>query len=438
MKLSNALHLCRESDPCFVVLFQKPPGAALTVYAREFDSQLMALALKRARQADHDGDSNLHRIRLAIPFGPEDDHTNDLLGWIELRSSEEPAEYANRKAILNKTLGFETGRFRGTITMPIDAVERFIEHSVGIRERAEVDNVRLQDVRFDITAGTPIFDGRPDTINVRVHPDRAELRFSGANGRTARFGGEFRAMNLPGAPAEFFRAKFDSKHVQATMSGKGSFHIDFQFSSDERLPLREQLNHASFAVASLSPMSLALWVSGRGEFALVTTEQNLSNEWSEWFEQVYLALAKVTRSGDKPVLSDDDLGFQQAAAERFAMGLSPRSLRLDATLYSATFECPTIRYILYFQHLTAGDWTFSAIVRRPALSQTVEGDRISVDFGDPTVLDRGARRGSWEGQEKALRGRFQAHVRRSGSAVITLDNGDFMGLQGSGNITITR
>lgn len=52
--------------------------------------------------------------------------------------------------------------------------------------------------------------------------------------------------------------------------------------------------------------------------------------------------------------------------------------------------------------------------------------------------ERAARRGPWSKHETKVKKRFQAIGERSSDPVMTLEDGDFMGLQGTGDVLISR
>jgi hypothetical protein len=167
-------------------------------------------------------------------------------------------------------------------------------------------------------------------------------------------------------------------------------------------------------------------------------EQSVANTWSEWFDEKYRALAQFARPADKPTLSDDDLGFQQHTVELFAQALAEGQIRLSATLILESPDCPTsVSSIMYYIHLTAGDWTYMAIIQRRTISEKLDGDQLSAEFGKPRILERAARRGPWERHEEKLRKRFKVLIGRAGAGVITLENGDFMALNGTGDLRIS-
>lgn len=438
LKLSNALRFCREANPCFVVFIQAPGSPTPRYFVREFDEELMALTLRRAREADRDGQAP-HLVRLNLTFDPNQElHEDELLDWIKSRTVVDPIAYGAKKAELNRTLGFDRASVHGSFTYPASETQKLIEHGVGLTPNFDVDSVQLDDVRFDIPARQPMMAGKPSIFRMQVHPRKARITFAGANGRIAQFDGEFRSMNLPGLADDYFRATFKSPRVNGVMEGRGPIKFNFKFPADARQPLKELCNQASLVMASKSRVTPTFWVERIGDMPMEPVELQVENEWSEWFDEKLAALAKSTRPADKPNLSLNDLGFQQEAAERFANAVGDGETRLEFVLSEAPKIPLVVQTLAYYAYLEAGDSTFLVIAHRPCLEQSFTTTDGTARFGSPVMLERAARRGPVRRHLNKLRARFEILRDRLGNGVVTLEGGDFMALGGTGEVMITH
>lgn len=108
IKLSNALKACQSSQPCFLVMVVPDASAARPrVYTRHFWEAEIGRALKSVRLAERAGDQTFNRKTFTVRFAPEDEHSDDLLSWMERCILNEKPSYAAKKAAITSSIGFE-------------------------------------------------------------------------------------------------------------------------------------------------------------------------------------------------------------------------------------------------------------------------------------------------------------------------------------------
>ncbi|MBA3055362.1 MAG: hypothetical protein FP826_10590 [Sphingomonadales bacterium] len=150
LKLSNAHRFAAAPEPCFVVLAAATDGGhPVKFYAKHFWQDEIARTLKRLRQADYKSKPT-NQQSFDVSFDEMDNHTDDLIQWMRQVVASSGSDYANLKRDLNENLGYEDGRFFGTVTFLNNDIEKFVDHSIGLDAKIELTNARLVDRRFGI------------------------------------------------------------------------------------------------------------------------------------------------------------------------------------------------------------------------------------------------------------------------------------------------
>ncbi|MBD8552369.1 hypothetical protein [Sphingomonas sp. CFBP 8764] len=429
LKLSNALRFTKETDPCYVVLYHRAKdGVSVRQYVREFDQELMAASLKRARIAARDGKTALHLIDFPVRFGPDDETAGDLAKSIRSSIEAQPANYGETKRRLAETLGYEKGMVKGTITFPASEVRAFIDHAIGLNPDFLATDVTLNRERFEIAVGAPLFSGAPDRMEVRVNPTPASLGVAGDNGWLAKFDGEFRSFHLAGGGG---RASFLSRFMKAVLNEGGRLDLDYHHASDDTAPLAELAAVVAFHMAGRSPMTV--WIDVKGKDRLETKALNMPIDPEpvmDWFAKVLKSLGVVCREADHPNLSLDALALNSEEATRFTDILTDGDMIVATDLPSSDVPPVRCRNLVGYAHVSLGDSVYTAILRRPCLDQVTEGGELVFKFGDPVLLETAARRGSLSDHLPRLQRRFHELSSRIGGGLIFIDDGDMMVAEG--------
>jgi hypothetical protein len=434
LKLSNALRFVKEANPCFVLLVWRPKdGTGVQLFARHFHKDLMAAALKRAREADRDAEEALHKVRLAIPFRAEDDHTEDLIPWMKSILLDSGDRYSAEKLGLDKTLGYEAPTVSGTISFKASELQSFVDHSVGLKDEVAVDRVEIRTHRFDIAARTPVFSGKPDKVMMRVKPTPAIMTVQSANGRRVELNGDFRAFYFPGLGPDLFKASFICSFLVAAIHADGRMEISYRYDSSQRLPLADLAKVVAFHLASRGPLSIALSVSGKQ--TLTSTPLSLPTEsdaWFDWFETALRTLESMLPARSAAKMSLDDLALAEEEVTRFVQllhdGDMTVSINTDAT------DLPPARHLIGFAYVTVAQTTFMTLFRRPCLGQEKRGDLLWLRFGDPVRVDTRVCAGASKRHLPRLRERFERILAAAGGGAVVIHGGDLMAAGESGDV----
>lgn len=88
-----------------------------------------------------------------------------------------------------------------------------------------------------------------------------------------------------------------------------------------------------------------------------------------------------------------------------------------------------VTHFLAYASAEVGDWTFMALVSRPVVQVTVEGDALTMVCGNPRIEEGLVRRGPTAEHGASLVSLYRASVKQLGSAALELCDGDFATLQ---------
>jgi hypothetical protein len=427
LKLSNALRFTREPDMCFVVLFHfGKVGEFTKIYARHFHSELMAIALKRARQADRDGIEQLNRITIPVSFSETDDHSHDLIAWMRGICDQSPEKYAEQKKILCDSLGFGMDAFQITHTVRIDSSQDYIDHVVGLLPNPPVERVLIVNRRFGIEARTPVFDGKPTYLAISATPRDAVLVITGANGHRAEFSGELRGFTLPGLPLENARAVFSSPVIQVVLRGNNDNDVNFKISHENQYSLNLLKEISQFFLASDSEFELSVLAEGVvPSIGTGVAQKHGDSRWFKWFSELVSGLSCACRQEDNPNLSVNDIAAAEAEVIAFCEFVGDGEVTFRFGFEPSEPPLPHIRNFLGYAIASVGDWEFWAITRRPCMRSEQDNGRYVWVFGDPIVIESGVvPRGT-----ASLRDRIEERIRvltpRIGRGTLVMNKGDF-------------
>jgi hypothetical protein len=125
----------------------------------------------------------LNKERVMVSFEPQDEHTNDLLYWIEQEIGRVQAPYPVTKSHILKTIGFEKVAGIGSVTLGVDGAQDLLDLQLGRRKSVRVNVFRFHSVRFGIESPQPdveLFNAdfslparHPGTIRVEFRTERS-------------------------------------------------------------------------------------------------------------------------------------------------------------------------------------------------------------------------------------------------------------------------
>jgi len=431
VKLSNALRFANEPDPCFIALWWRNADQSVErVYARHFDKPLLEATLRRAREAQRDGKQDLNRLRLSITFDESNDHTDDLIDWIRSIGDTDQHDYALKKRELTRSLGFENGKFGGTVTLPFEDMQKLIDAAVGLPTAQARVEVSFGDRRFDIIS--PIFSGTPDHFNMNAIPKPGQLTFQDVAGRAATFAGDVRSFAMEDMPVDTARATFTSPGMSGVLRGN-EFKIDYHFSGEDTHPLDRLQNFARFMVISGQRCSVALTLNEQDE-PLETECPPVEIEDRElfvWLDKALGHLRDCCGPEDNPSLRAADVFDAHDELVNFSIAGAPGTPTFDLET-NELVVLPLVKNLAAFRLLRIGDATFYAIFRRACLDQTAVHRKIHLRFNDPVELEAGMLVMDEATAKSVVDQRFGAFATRMGKGTLIMNRGDYLSLIGGG------
>jgi len=425
IKLSNALRFANEPDPCFIVLWwRNADHSKERIFARHFDELLIEATLRRARQAEHDGKKDLNRLRLSIVFDDKDERTEDLIGWIRSIGDTDPHDYANQKRQLASELGYEGSKIGGTMTLPLDDVQKLIDAAVGLPTSPADVEITFGDKRFDIVS--PIFKGKPDILNLNAIPKPGHLTFQNDAGLTATFAGEVRMFAMNDLPLDTARATFTSPGISGILRGP-KFDISYNFSGEDSHPLNRLQNLARFMVISAERCTVELTLNERDE-SLQTTCPPVTIENREifaWLDDAVGHLRNCCGPDDNPDLRAADVFAAHDEILNFAIAGARGTPTLDFET-DREVNLPLVRSLVAYRVVQISGTSFFAIFRRACLEQSATARKIHLRFNDPVELESGTLSMDDATARAAVERRFRELTARVGKGALILNGGDYL------------
>lgn len=268
IKLTNAYRFAKAGEACFVVLFLASDGGyPVRVYSRRFGEELIGRTLKRARELDQAGETNLHKKFLTITFEDADEHGDDLLAWMRQTQDELGTDYAAAKKRLTESLGFEDGRIFGSIKFLVSDLGELVDHTIGLSENAPVEHVRFVDRRFGIEAAEPVLDCKPDFVRLQSNPEPCTITVRGVDDKIIRFAAEMRQPGIPGIPLEAMKMRITADFLELIVSGEGKATLNVKFNGEEKRSLPTLVRLFRFLIAAeKGPLAVRIAVPGLRNF----------------------------------------------------------------------------------------------------------------------------------------------------------------------------
>lgn len=425
IKLTNALRFANEPDPCFIALWwRNAKHTDERVYARHFDEALMEATLRRAREAQRDGKTELHKLYVTVPFESKDEHTEDLINWIRSFGESGPDDYALRKRELRERLGFAEDRLGGTLKVPLDDAQKLIDAAVGLPSGTPNVEISFGEKRFGIVA--PMFEGKPRHFGFDAAPRAGHLSFTDPEGRTASFEGTVRRFAIEQLPLETARAVFSAPGIEGVVRGQ-RFDINYELGGDERHPMSRLASLVRFMVISKSRCSVALALSEDDE-PLETSCGPIDIEDRElfvWLDEALDSLRACCGGGIDPELSCADIIDAQDDLVNFSIAGAPGKPTFDLETKS-DLALPPVSNLVAYRLIRLGEATFYSILRRGCLDQSGSGARAHFRFGDPIEFDAGALVLPESEAAQEVGQRFAFWANQVGKGAMILNGGDYL------------
>lgn len=182
--VSNLNRLVKAQMPtffCFIEFDGK--NEAQSAYLVHVGKGIIEKTLKRIRELQSKGDENkLNKHTITIHYGDNDrlaDTTGESLkSSIESHIPNGIEKYIEIKNELLKNLGFENGRYQGTITVSSnDHIRDIIDLTLGIHKEVIIEKFISYHSRFGIISNQPFEDFGKGFLSIQARPIKAIVKF---------------------------------------------------------------------------------------------------------------------------------------------------------------------------------------------------------------------------------------------------------------------
>ncbi|WP_156394348.1 hypothetical protein [Mesorhizobium sp. Root172] len=398
LKLSNVLRFAKDPMPCFLVLYQATDGGEpVRIFARHFWTDEIALALRRARKAHGEGREDLHKLTVRYSFSDTDEHTGDLITWMDSIVSGR-SRYAEEKRALVRSLGFVDGGIHGSLSFAAEDLEALIDHQIGLREEAPPVTVTIKQRRFGIDAKTPLFSGMPDIAHLRSHPVPARVRVRHPEGADIWLDGKLFLPAVP-APQELMKLRVVADFLEIVVTGSNKGKVTFDLDPDRKRGLTS--HRALIEIMRLAAEGpLKLMVASEG-YPNIPTQVELPgievDDALQQFSNVIACFEKASAGVLPPDLAvskrDIDIAWNpivdfngMVAGTDFSGAFElTQALKDKVSVPTATF---------FFDYVEVGDWVFGAVVRRAVEEFELKGTTGRISLGSARVVEALVRRAS--------------------------------------------
>ncbi|WP_095788741.1 hypothetical protein [Mesorhizobium sp. WSM4312] len=401
--LSNARRMAQQSHPWFIVLFHRLPSGETRIYAKHFWIDLITESLKAIRKADLAAEK-LHKKALTISFDDSDDHTDDLLQWME-ETIATIDDYHGQKTSVYESVGYENGQASVKFSFQSEKSDAVAKAFLGIGTVQIQDfemvphRFGLPDPRGQLLAGTATLTASPSTwYNCRIK---------------VRAKNEDNPIVMPGKAAftSFPRgyARFTSEYMDLVWStSDNGVTFNSKISIHERRSLIALVTHVRLlSLFTTTDTDIQIWVGGRRVYG----GRARKAEDGRW-HQLYLLLAFLhSLSPDELELSIEDV---VAAAPELARLREIVAVKgVTCTLEFTDIERVPVgaERLLYAAQVTVGSVTFFAIVERPVIVEDATGLQRRFELGDPRIIESYASTGDGLGQQ--MQADFERQINQS-------------------------
>ena len=380
IKIANALKFAKDDLPCFLVLFHYTKDLEPQVYVRHFWKELIARALKRARQASAENRS-IHKIEMQVLFSGDDNHTNDHISWIISMVHDNQIDYSSTKRTLYETIGYEDRKYRAELAFgPIKGIEEVVDHQLGLTEYLPVSKIRLIDSRFGIDAPVPILESERGRIQIRPNDIKGcTLALQNSTGDLLLFETSVRIPIIPNLPTDKFKIAMKTWCFVAVVDGDGSFTLEVKILWNEKMSMEKLRDFSQFLSWGGKELSLKLsgeqipTLSFRGRFSSID------------HEILFGVLSRIAgtlrdiqvRAGTTTVeLSLSDLRGSLGELKFFCDVLTARDMQLYAEGGPPlNADVPLCSLLSYFEFNVGGYFYFVVVTTRPCYQRHARRER---------------------------------------------------------------
>ncbi|WFU04503.1 hypothetical protein QA648_27360 (plasmid) [Rhizobium sp. CB3171] len=383
--LSNALKAAQHKSPWFVVLFHAPANGLRRIYAIHIWKALMTESLRSVRQAESIG-RPLNHSKMTMTFCMADDHTNDLLEWMEETVAAIGDDYSAQKVRLYKSLGFEHGTGTGTITFSEHTEEEIVRAFLGLDNGLKVDALSFTPSRFGIPASQPLITTSRGTVQFEpIAQEIVELRFRDSNGSPpVIMSAEVYSSGLARYAECLGRLRFAAPFFDILWSPQTGMQFTAKIDPEKAAPISEIENYAICRTwMAKGDLDVQIWARGSKILAGAFEEKIENPRYWEKLAKICGELTRISNSNFQVALQEV-LG-RKSDIEVFCDTIKCESLTCAfGQLEGVT---PLIEEVIYYATVSLASFVFYSLVKRPVISITTADDQLTVVLGSPVELD---------------------------------------------------
>lgn len=407
--------MAQQGHPWFVVLFHQPSSGEARIYSRHFWIDLITESLKAIRTADLAGEK-LHKKTLAISFDDSDDHTDDLIEWIEQTIATVGTGYQADKVNAYQSVGYEDGQASLKFSFQSEKADELAMAFLGIGE-VQIQNFEIVPKRF----------GMPDPRRGRLLAGTATLTASPATWYRCQI--KIRAKNedspivIPGRAAltSFPRgyARFTSEFLELVWSSSDNgIQFNSKITIEERRTLSALVTHVRLlAYVTSGETDMQIWAGGRriyggrcrkaadgiwrGLYPVLLCLQSLATD------EIEISIAEVAEAAGELWRFQEIVAVNGATCDLEFTDIERVPVGAERLIYSARVAVGSVR--------------FFAIVERPVISEDATGPQRRFGLGQPRVVESYAVTGEAEALEKQMQADFEREINQSNLTLGILD-----------------
>lgn len=390
LKLTNARRFAAHPEPCFVILAAASQGGhPVRFYAKHFWREEIERTLKRLREAEQQP-RPLNKQSITITFDEADEHSDDLIEWMARTIAEMGSNYALDKRNLNENIGYGKVRYTGTMTLLSKDLDNLIDHSIGLNVDVNVLNARMVDRRFGIDAKNPIFDGKPQLVRLRSHPDVCAIEITDERDQVHRFEGQMFRGGLPGLPIDRAKTRVVAGPFECILRGTGEATFNYHFDASESHEIRDLYRCVAFlGVAHTGSLQFSVEFGGN---RLYGNGMEMSPpEDSSFFNSSAVVLDALVKVADKAasagvMMTLDDLNKAWDSAYEFRNHLDADSLNFSlASLDESVLSAP-VKRLAHGITVEVGGHRFSVVLGSRLERDEIENQKRTLTFSNPTII----------------------------------------------------
>lgn len=383
IRLSNALHSVQSSLPNFIILMVFKDGAP-RYFVKHVWLPLIGEWLKAARIADSEGVSAPNRQDIRIRFEDEDEHTEDLLEWMQAEVRKVSAPYGGTKDQIVKTIGFDRVRGIAEVNLPIDGPEAYLDLQLGLLPAMFVNRLTIFSERFGIRASSPEVD--VENVHLKLTPE-------GVDGILHVHFPKGERVVIPakafGAAADGLQAwRVATRCFDIIHGPHDRIRVNAKLNETDLLPLDEIALFSNLKAAKAGSLidiefEMKGQLLGLGSISFQIEDQIESWGWLALGAKTLNELGHQS-SKSLPDLRVSDMNDAGSTLHVLSALVSDYLLRMD--FYPKKGIPDRYEAVLAYSFARIGDLVFAAVARRPIIHDGYIGKKRQIGFGTGRIL----------------------------------------------------